>query len=437
MANYKYENGKYYRQSSNGTWFEVTKDEDGKFTWIQPDGQRVYDSKGVVNTRTSLLGVPVFTGSGGIKWVDPEYQLVAQAEANRNKPVDPSENVLNDLTFGAFTSVPKAIYVGGKALVNGGINLFKSLSEKGAKETAKKVATKATEAVIREIPRVGVSVGTGTIVDATSNWLTGKTWGENISNKLSRRYGFQVPTIVGDFTNPGYYAGYNLMDRAIRRASFNQITPLAYHDGIAPLTKFQEGIEIIKDIPKQIFDIRPIKKPKWRQRFEQSKKDLEMPISTENMLNNREDALRLVFGQPQKYNTYIKNSDGTYSYNLETLSKQNNPYLHREGYQVSPSGEISPRYTYEPLQQKGMYGDALGYNGGFINQTEKDGLLHLVDDFDVQPFKDNYRLPSFKGAKTMHKYLPDLEIFNAFGGKPFELKMTIPKYEDPYVSFTM
>ena len=35
----------------------------------------------------------------------------------------------------------------------------------------------------------------------------------------------------------------------------------------------------------------------------------------------------------------------------------------------------------------------------------------------------------------MHKYLPDLEAFNALGGKPFKLEMTLPTYVDPYSNF--
>lgn len=31
----------------------------------------------------------------------------------------------------------------------------------------------------------------------------------------------------------------------------------------------------------------------------------------------------------------------------------------------------------------------------------------------------------------MHKYLPDFEVLNALGGKPFTLEMTIPTYVDP------
>lgn len=47
--------------------------------------------------------------------------------------------------------------------------------------------------------------------------------------------------------------------------------------------------------------------------------------------------------------------------------------------------------------------------------------------WDIQPFKDAYRLPSFKGSKFIHKHMPEIEVLNVLGGKPFELNMTIPK----------
>lgn len=53
---------------------------------------------------------------------------------------------------------------------------------------------------------VGGVIG-GTIVDTGSKALTGKTWGENVSNGLTQHYGINVPTLVGDMTNPGYTLG--------------------------------------------------------------------------------------------------------------------------------------------------------------------------------------------------------------------------------------
>lgn len=47
MANYRFKNGRYERQASDGTWFEVTKNKDGLFTWTQPNGKKVVDKKKV------------------------------------------------------------------------------------------------------------------------------------------------------------------------------------------------------------------------------------------------------------------------------------------------------------------------------------------------------------------------------------------------------
>ena len=431
MANYKYENGNYYRQSSSGNWFKVILNNKGQFTWTQPDGKKVYDPN---SDKAHVPGeklMPIGSGFGDIKeWISPRKYL-SDEKYQKKSISDPSENILNDLIFSAATGIPKIAYSAGKALVNGTIDIgkriAKTISEQGLKKAVKKGATKTTEFTLKQLPRVTTGVAAEKLVDQGSLALTDKTWAQNVSDGLSQHWGFYVPEEVTYFTNPGIYAGYGLMDRAIRRASFNHITPLAYHDGVAPLSKFQEGVLIVKDVPKQFFNFKPINKPKWRKRFEDANIDLEFPISTSDFLNNREDALRIAFKLPQKYNTYIKNPNGTYSYNLDVLSKQGNPHLYVNGFQVSPSGIVTPRYAYTGFYKDGLYGDALGFNGGFINQTEKDGMLHLVDVWDIQPFKDVYRLPSFKGAKLIHKHMPEIEVLNVLGGKPFELNMTIPK----------
>ena len=103
---------------------------------------------------------------------------------------------------------------------------------------------------------------------------------------------------------------------------------------------------------------------------------------------------------------------------------------------MSSSGEASPRYTYMPSKGRFGYGDNLAYNGGYINYKEKDGVSYISDIFDVQPFKDDYRTANiFNTGNFMHKYLPDLEAFNAVGGKPFKLEMTLPTYVYPYRAF--
>lgn len=59
------------------------------------------------------------------------------------------------------------------------------------------------------------------------------------------------------------------------------------------------------------------------------------------------------------------------------------PNIVKDGYNVSPSGEVTPRYTYLPFRDRIGYGDNLAFNGGHINYNEKNGMSHISDVFDV------------------------------------------------------
>lgn len=332
----------------------------------------------------------------------------------------------------------------------------KVVSKLATKEGAKKAGARVVETVIKEAPRAGTGYLGGETADIVSEAITGKSWAENAADKMSNMAGFHIEPIFGEMTNFGYLGGYKWMDRGIRRASFNHITPISYDDGITPLTKWQEGKKIIKNLPKQLVSFKSIQVPAWRSRLESKLASLDpngrynpngydimSSITNKNFLDNREDALRLVFGFKPKTKLYVPNGDGTYRYNLDYVYSQNPRPLHKEGFNVSSDGTVTTRYTYEPhyfdytsegIPYKG-YGDNLAHNGGGIGYTEKDGMSYITDVWDVQPFKDEFRLPSFRGSKFIHKYLPDLEVFRALGGKPFTLKMSIPTYVNPYMSF--
>ena len=107
MGKYKYENGKYYRQASNGNWFEVTRDANGIFYWIQPDGKRVYDSKvGSAPVQGEKMSFAT-TGGGSGKFVPQGMANVVSLTAKPKS--DPSENFLNDILFGALAAGPALI----------------------------------------------------------------------------------------------------------------------------------------------------------------------------------------------------------------------------------------------------------------------------------------------------------------------------------------
>lgn len=137
---------------------------------------------------------------------------------------DPYINVVGDIiTFPLFgvkavgTGIRMAhgLYEGTKQLVK---NTTKKVAEQGVRETAKQATQQAAKSAVKAVPAlVGGTLG-GAGVDMGTKALTGNTWGENASAILSHRYGINVPTLVGDITNPGYALGGWSSNRGINWA---------------------------------------------------------------------------------------------------------------------------------------------------------------------------------------------------------------------------
>lgn len=114
---------------------------------------------------------------------------------------------------------------------------------------------------------------------------------------------------------------------------------------------------------------------------------------------NREDAWRIYNGLEQKYNTYIKNADGTYRYNLEEVMKRR------------PDVEIGTEF----YPSGGSHGyDTIGHNhGGLTGHTVIDvgdgKQVHYIEDvWDLHPFSrtgdhfsERYLAPVSKGVRTI------------------------------------
>jgi hypothetical protein len=123
----------------------------------------------------------------------------------------------------------------GKSFINAAKYAFSTPS----KEVARKVATKTAENTIREAPRfIGGLVAAGGANKATKV-LTGKSINERNADALTQHWGMEVTPTTASVINPIFWGGYGLTDRAIRRASFNHITPISYSDDVAaiPLSK--------------------------------------------------------------------------------------------------------------------------------------------------------------------------------------------------------
>ena len=148
MANYKYENGNYYRQSSNGSWFQVQRDNNGYLTWKQPDGKKVKEGSFRVpvymQVQNSEIG-PMYTvgiGANGSIGHYFSFQDAVNAytrEKENGAFSDPSENILNVLAFDAATGAGAG--KGITALTTRGVKAIPQIA-KTAWNAGKRLATK-------------------------------------------------------------------------------------------------------------------------------------------------------------------------------------------------------------------------------------------------------------------------------------------------------
>ena len=196
----------------------------------------------------------------------------------------------------------------------------------------------------------------------------------------------------------------------------NILEPLGYS-----LKNFQNVIPEIKTILKGKSS--DFTKSEWYNRFINSK-------YAPNL--NRIEAYKLWGRRTPSSNVYIKNSDGTYSYNLKSL-KENNLFRDKD-FEIATDSMID----------QGWGADKITGNGGYIGiKLKNPNTIHIEDVWDLQPFQDLHlftnvtrniskKLPDKISDKLidygikLDSKLKDVEVSPLLGGKPFTLSQDIP-----------
>ena len=435
------------RQEGNGDYTKVNiTEKNGKY--YDENGKELNDS----NTIESPIGFKMNSTKSLrfhdsfilINYADLYGSFKDYEERLRNHR-DSSENILNDAIGGIValfrSTAPKAILsllrIAPQTAKSSVTSLLNTIATNSPKRLAQKAISKTIETTIRETPRIGLGVVGSKAVDEASKVATGKTFGENITDELSARTGTKVSPVIGELLNPGGYLGYNYMDKAIRKAFYNQVTPLSYGNEIQSifptvLTKKQEAIRFLGDIfnPKITFkrlytstDART--KPAWRKRMEKSAdySDQGTELTGGNMynsvvLNNRDAAQRLAL-RLDKPDLYNYNGDGSFSYNINSDYMKNTFPINSTFVRRDANGKITFN---DILHARGGNFDNITSNGGIVSVVSGPaGKRTMFDTYDLQPYMDISRPTGLPFHKTMNKIAPDFEIFNAVGGKPFTL----------------
>jgi len=246
---------------------------------------------------------------------------------------------------------------------------------------------------------------------------------------------------------------------AFRSSFANNVVPLGYNNE-AGQTNYTKGKQIGRTFAETLMKTLSLRAnktvsqtPYWMKRLNVNDFDNVngTALSGSTNLKYRQDAINLAMRQPTFNSTYVKNSDGTYSYNQMMVPRKSNTYL------VKNINKETGRPNIESIWNKDLFNinkktgnpdiesiwnkdlvnrmkdgesvlavDNLAGNGGYVSIIKENGKLYMTDKWDVQPFKDKYRLPigTLIGpfAKFMNIVRPNFEVVKFSGGNPFILK---------------
>lgn len=236
---------------------------------------------------------------------------------------------------------------------------------------------------------------------------------------------------------------------------YNTITPFSYDD---PIERGAEWVKnMIANTPVNIDN------PLWMigKRGEQTKKmanEVGGALGWRNSiftdkgriaLEARDDAFRIYNGLPQKYGTFVKNKNGTYSYNLPKLKYENGSFkpvigenydtIGAAGGHVKESilnnldGDVVVRHEdlwdLQPFKNKNTARIIDGYINNGVQKlrekitfplSKKSKLFRPLDN-SLNRFRGNYHLSESKYANKINKFFNDFEAGQITGSKPFKL----------------
>lgn len=278
-------------------------------------------------------------------------------------------------------------------------------------------------------------------VNKGSEIITGKNWGENISELTG------LAPEAAYLTNPGMWLGANhgayLIGKA-RAAAYNNISPMGYKD-----TELSNGIKLNKKT--EIFNtlkdwasprkIKPnLENPKWMRNIKSQpayrsnqvmwrphnvdENGVENIITMKDFLDFRNEAWKMAMRQisPKDSKLYVPNGDGTYSYNMAYV----NPRLHRWDQNIEKyvgtgfNGEVG----HSKFDGKPVLLDAITGNGGGVGVKTINGKQYMIDRWDLHPLADGFR----SLAPWLTKNIPitrKWEAIKTLDGNRFNLKQEL------------
>ena len=326
----------------------------------------------------------------------------------------------------------------GKAAVKSTVEVMPQLikavprlfTKEGAKEAVKKTVIRPTKFVAKETPKAAAGYVGGQGVDVASKAITGKSWAENASNKMSSMMGFHIEPIFGEITNPGYAIGYNYGNFVtnnfsnLGRYTLDNLRPWGYS-----FNKEQLG-GLGKTIIQPFYKAPPMfftHRPKWYTSREGTWGGGHNEF-LEARFENGANWARIPEAEVPRVH-FVKNADGTVSpthiHNRTIVEKED---FHRPGQTIVELDDITPGMVGGVHSDYTYLGDDLVGNSLFqYSDRQRLNPQWIVSDWVKNMFHLNEGSPIYN---IVHK-LGSIDLSPALGYKPFDIKFMYGKQFDP------
>lgn len=322
---------------------------------------------------------------------------------------------IRDLTLLTMPDPSKPVKAG-KAVVKAVPQVIKSIP----KLFTKKGATQAAKIVGKEIPKAVTADIAGRGVDQVSKQITGKSWAENASDKMSDVMGFHVEPIFGELTNPGYYGGYKYGNFVtnnysnLGRYTLDNLRPWNYSFDKEQLIGLGKTFtQPLYKKPPTFFDHRP----KW---YITRDTDLSKTITfLEPRLENGANWAQIPESEIPRF-SFTRNPDGTVSpqyikkktlLTKDDFSKPGETITEMDDITPGTVGGVHSDYTY-------LGDDPYGYSNFEYYDRQRLNPQWVISDW----IKNKFNLS--EGSRTynlVHK-IGGIDLNPILGYKPFDIK---------------
>ena len=330
---------------------------------------------------------------------------------------------VRDIVLFAMPSPDKPVKLGkavGTIAKGVGDNAVKFFTGQVTKGAVKKGAKKT----IKFVPKAAASYVAGQAVDKASKTITGKSWADNASEKMSDMVGFQIEPVFGEMTNPGYGYGYWVANNYsnLGRYTLDNLRPWGYafdKEQLAGLGK--TAIQPFYKTPPTFFTHRP----KWytsRKRTKGSNGFLEARFE------NGANWARIPESEVPRVH-FTRNSNGTvsptYINNRATVGKDD---FKRPGQSIVEMDDITPGMVGGDHSNYTYLGDDLVGNSLFqYSDRQKLNPQWRISDW----VKNKFNLQEGSQVYNLVHRLGGIDLSPALGYKPFTIEFMYGKGFDP------